>query len=153
MAKRQKRHPHIMTILPWSTPFFSPEKRHIASFLQAVNVGTSTTPQPSLSSDGTPPLSPHPLACLPTTISTHGPAPLTARTMQVSSVRSFYWCKNDTPKAIGTPENNDFLTTTLQTRFRIQPSTIATPSITTQSVLTPTTTPYLLHTTKPQTTT
>lgn len=43
---RQNQHPHTMAILPWSTPFFPPQKRCIISFPQAVNEGTSTTPPP-----------------------------------------------------------------------------------------------------------
>jgi hypothetical protein len=45
------------------------------------------------------------------------------------------------------PENDDFLTTTPQTRLRTQPLTIATLSAIMQPVLTPTTMPYLLCTT------
>jgi hypothetical protein len=43
-AKRQNRHPRPISISSWLTPFFPPQKRHIASFLQAVNKGISTTP-------------------------------------------------------------------------------------------------------------
>jgi hypothetical protein len=65
----------------------------------------------------------------------------------------FTRCKKDTPNVIKTPENNDFPLTTPQTKLRPQPLMITTLSTTLQSVLTPTTMPYLLHTTPPQMTT
>ena len=40
-------HPHTMAEPSWLNPFFPPQKRCIAVFLQTVNVGTITTP-PSL---------------------------------------------------------------------------------------------------------
>jgi hypothetical protein len=43
-TKRQNRHPRTMPITSWSTPFFPPQKRCIASFLPVFNVGISTTP-------------------------------------------------------------------------------------------------------------
>ncbi len=42
LGKRPNRHPRTMPILSWLTPFFH-HKRRIASFLQAVNMGISTT--------------------------------------------------------------------------------------------------------------
>jgi hypothetical protein len=57
-----------------------------------------TPPQPSLSSNRTPPLSRHQLACLQTTISTHGLASPTARIVQVSSALSFYTVQKRYPQ-------------------------------------------------------
>ena len=46
-AQSSNRHPRIMTISPWSIPFFSPQKRVVGSFLREVNVGIScATPTP-----------------------------------------------------------------------------------------------------------
>jgi hypothetical protein len=47
LAQSRRRQPHTGVILPWSNPFFPPQKRRIANFLQTVNVGISSLP-PSL---------------------------------------------------------------------------------------------------------
>ena len=46
-AQSRRRQPDTAVILPWSNPFFPPQKRRIANFLQTVNVGISSLP-PSL---------------------------------------------------------------------------------------------------------
>jgi hypothetical protein len=46
-AQSWRRRPTTVVGPPWSNPFFPPQKRCIASFLQAVNVGISSLP-PSL---------------------------------------------------------------------------------------------------------
>ena len=45
-AQSPNQHPRIMTILPWSIPFFSTKKRVVGSFLPEVNVGISYAPTP-----------------------------------------------------------------------------------------------------------
>ena len=46
-AQSSNRHPRIMTISPWSIPFFSLKTRVVGSFLREVNVGISyATPTP-----------------------------------------------------------------------------------------------------------
>jgi len=45
-AQSSNRHPRIMTISPWSIPFFSTKKRVVESFLREVNVGISYAPTP-----------------------------------------------------------------------------------------------------------
>ena len=46
-AQSRRRQPDTAVILPWSNPFFPPQKRRIAIFLQTVNMGISSLP-PSL---------------------------------------------------------------------------------------------------------
>ena len=45
-AQSSNRHPHIMTISPWSISLFSPKRRVVGSFLHEVNVGISYAPTP-----------------------------------------------------------------------------------------------------------
>jgi len=47
LAQSRWRWPNTVVVPPWSNPFFPPQKRRIASFLQVVNVGISSLP-PSL---------------------------------------------------------------------------------------------------------
>ncbi len=127
-VKRQNRHPRTMSILQWSTPFFPPQKRRIASFLPAVNVGISTTPTTLIILRLNTPINILPIeAVSDDSTPLWSCPPVSPRSAGVVCYPPL-WCKDDIPYKSGMQTNNNKPTTTLQDRFGTQPTLHATPS-------------------------
>ncbi len=132
LAQSSNRHPRTTAIPPWLIPFFPPQKRRIASFLQAINLGISTPPTALVILQWNTPIGGVPDAAASDNGVHSWPCPpISPRSARKSVPLPPLWGEDGAPNESRALTRDNNPTRTLHDRFRTKSPSFATPPLAT----------------------